>query len=52
MALRLDVEDVNPYHTVYHEYVHMLMKLNLPWVPAWLNEGVAEFHNYSVIHER
>ncbi|MEM1179746.1 MAG: tetratricopeptide repeat protein [Acidobacteriota bacterium] len=29
--------------TVFHEYVHVVMRNNLPGIPLWLEEGLAEF---------
>jgi tetratricopeptide (TPR) repeat protein len=31
-------------HNLYHEYVHLLNRLNLRGIPVWLNEGLAEFY--------
>jgi tetratricopeptide (TPR) repeat protein len=42
IAVRLDVPGGGALGTVYHEYVHMLVQLNLPSLPLWLNEGLAE----------
>lgn len=39
IALRLDTP-TDP-GTVYHEYVHLLVHLNMPSLPLWLNEGLA-----------
>ncbi|MBI1940434.1 MAG: hypothetical protein HYS33_02875, partial [Acidobacteria bacterium] len=39
VVLRVDVSSDDAYHTIYHEYVHMLMSMNIPWLPTWLNEG-------------
>jgi TonB family protein len=33
----------NPYHAVFHEYVHALLQDNAR-LPAWLNEGLAEYY--------
>ena len=33
----------NPYHTIYHEYVHLVLALNFGDIPAWLSEGLAEY---------
>ena len=52
VALRVDVSSDDAYHTIYHEYVHMLMSLNVPWLPTWLNEGIAEVYGNSVIGEK
>jgi tetratricopeptide (TPR) repeat protein len=51
VALRLDLDDDNRYHVVYHEYVHLLLRLNFPPLPTWLNEGLAECFGYTVISD-
>lgn len=43
IALRLDASGEQPYHVIYHEYVHLLTRLNTAWLPVWLDEGLAEF---------
>jgi tetratricopeptide (TPR) repeat protein len=43
VALRLDAPEANPYHVIYHEYVHLLASLNFRWLPVWVSEGLAEF---------
>jgi tetratricopeptide (TPR) repeat protein len=52
LALRLDVTTENPYRVVYHEYTHLLIRLNVRWVPLWLNEGLAEFWGSSDIDDQ
>ena len=47
IALRIDMDDDYRYHVVYHEYVHLLMRLNYPPLPVWLNEGLAECFGYA-----
>jgi Tfp pilus assembly protein PilF len=32
---------------VYHEYAHTILHLNSHWLPAWLDEGTAEFYGYT-----
>ncbi len=32
---------------VYHEYAHTIQHLNSHWLPAWLDEGMAEFYGYT-----
>lgn len=32
---------------VYHEYTHTIFHLNSHWLPAWLDEGNAEFYGYT-----
>jgi hypothetical protein len=34
-----------PYHTIFHEYVHLMIDNNMRGVPAWFNEGVAEYYS-------
>jgi tetratricopeptide (TPR) repeat protein len=34
-----------PYPVLYHEFVHLWLDQNLPGVPLWLNEGLAEFYS-------
>jgi len=52
VALRLDAETDSPYHVLYHEYTHLLTRLNVRWVPLWLNEGLAEFYASSDIDDK
>lgn len=43
-VVRMDM-DASNRHTVFHEYVHELIQLNYKRpLPAWLNEGIAEFY--------
>lgn len=35
----------NSYSTAFHEYVHLHLRQNVPGVPLWLNEGLAEFYS-------
>ncbi len=39
--LRLDM----PYVTIYHEYVHYVMRRLTPKLPTWMVEGLAEFYS-------
>jgi Tfp pilus assembly protein PilF len=32
---------------VYHEYTHSIFHLNLHWLPAWLDEGLANYYGYT-----
>jgi tetratricopeptide (TPR) repeat protein len=52
VALRLDAEEENPFHSVYHEYTHALVNLNFRGLPLWLNEGLAEFYGNTVLGEK
>ncbi len=57
VALRMDVarfregDDTwdNPYLIVFHEYVHLVLRLNFESLPAWLDEGLAEFWGNTII---
>jgi hypothetical protein len=51
VALRLDAGGPNPFHVVYHEYVHLLLSLNFRRLPLWLDEGLAEFYASAVIDD-
>ncbi len=39
----LDRESYEPFETVYHEYVHYLMRRSISRLPLWLTEGLAEY---------
>lgn len=32
---------------IFHEYTHSIFHANLHWLPAWLDEGFAEFYGYT-----
>ena len=51
VALRLDIQGPIPYRTLYHEYFHLLQRINHPRVPLWLSEGLAEFYAHTRISE-
>jgi tetratricopeptide (TPR) repeat protein len=51
VLLRLDAEGEHPFATVYHEYTHIMLSKN-PWLPLWLNEGLAEFYQNTDIHDK
>jgi tetratricopeptide (TPR) repeat protein len=52
ILLRLDVTMQNPYHVIYHEYVHLLSRLQFRRLPLWLSEGLAEFYATADIDDR
>jgi Flp pilus assembly protein TadD len=52
VVMRLDTEGDNPFHTLYHEYTHALLRLNFSNSPLWLNEGLAEFFGNSILGEK
>lgn len=51
-ALRLDTQGEYPFHVIYHEYVHMLTRLNFDELPIWLSEGLAELFGYATLGEK
>ncbi|PYU13504.1 MAG: hypothetical protein DMG37_10230, partial [Acidobacteria bacterium] len=52
VIMRLDSEGENPFHTLYHEYTHALMRLNFTGLPLWLDEGMAEFFGNSTLGDK
>src|SRR5712664_1994950 len=52
VVLRLDSEGDNPFHILYHEYTHALLRLNFSNLPIWLNEGLAEFFGNSTLGDK
>lgn len=46
--VRLDViNGPDVFSSVYHEYIHSLLHINLRWIPSWLDEGLADFYGYT-----
>ena len=41
----------DPFSTIYHEYVHLLVDNTSGNVPAWFNEGLAEYYSTFSIEE-
>jgi len=39
----------NPYHSLYHEYTHSLLRVNFRGLPLWLEEGLAEFYGNTAV---
>lgn len=35
----------NPFSIIFHEYTHLLVNNNVASVPAWFNEGLAEYYS-------
>lgn len=41
--IALDMSASDPYAIVFHEYAHLLLHANFPKMPAWFDEGFAEY---------
>jgi tetratricopeptide (TPR) repeat protein len=52
VLLRLDVEAEHPYDVIYREYARLLFSKYESWIPVWFNEGVAEFYQNTVFHNK
>src|SRR6185369_11829680 len=44
ITMSLDPRERDPFGVAFHEYVHLHLRDNIPGVPLWLNEGLAEFY--------
>ncbi len=44
-----DADRDNPYLLVFHEYVHIVLRLNFESLPVWLDEGLAEYWGNTII---
>lgn len=44
ISMSLDPRERDPFSVAFHEYVHAHLTENVPGVPMWLNEGLAEFY--------
>jgi tetratricopeptide (TPR) repeat protein len=51
-VVRTDLREQNPYHVLYHEYVHLVNRLNFRWLPKWLDEGLADYYSAADISDR
>ena len=51
VVVRLDHPD-ETRTTVYHEYIHKLLRLNFTRMPVWLDEGLAEFYAYTRFRDK
>ncbi len=49
ILLRLDAPGEHPFAIVYHEYTHYMLRKAEEWLPAWLDEGIAEFYQNTDI---
>jgi tetratricopeptide (TPR) repeat protein len=45
IALTSERGHENPFASVFHEYVHFLVRNNIKNAPLWFNEGLAEYYS-------
>jgi tetratricopeptide (TPR) repeat protein len=51
ITLTTELGAQNPYGVIYHEYVHLMVDNTSGNVPAWFNEGLAEYYSSFDIEE-
>lgn len=47
VMLRMDAWNSGASEVVYHEYTHSILHRNFHWIPAWLDEGMADYYGFS-----
>ncbi|MGH9452661.1 MAG: hypothetical protein ACRD2O_01670 [Terriglobia bacterium] len=52
VVVRLDVDSENPDTILYHEYTHLVLRLNMPHIPLWADEGLADFFGNTSIRQK
>jgi len=54
ITLKTEVnDDQNPFGVIFHEYTHLLINNTNGNVPAWFNEGLAEYYStFSITDDR
>lgn len=45
IALDAELQGEDPFDTIFHEYVHFIVRNNFQNIPLWFNEGLAEFYS-------
>ncbi|HYE64777.1 MAG TPA: tetratricopeptide repeat protein [Pyrinomonadaceae bacterium] len=45
IALHSELEGENPFDIIFHEYTHFMVNNNVQNMPAWFNEGLAEYYS-------
>jgi tetratricopeptide (TPR) repeat protein len=48
----IDMASPDPYAVVFHEYAHLLLNGNFPALPAWFDEGFAEYFSSLKINDK
>ncbi|WP_257304686.1 DUF1570 domain-containing protein [Geothrix campi] len=52
--VRMDVnlQDDQPFFVVFHEYTHCVVHQNFPELPAWFDEGIADFYGATQVRTK
>src|SRR5579871_3783137 len=50
--IAVDVSASNGWETVFHEYAHLLLNSNFPALPAWFQEGFAEYYSTIQVEQK
>ena len=45
ITVETELHGIDPFHVIFHEYVHFLVENNSRNLPLWLNEGLAEYYS-------
>ncbi|HSE48015.1 MAG TPA: tetratricopeptide repeat protein [Terriglobales bacterium] len=48
----LDLSSPNAFEVVFHEYAHLLLNGNFPRMPAWFDEGFAEYYSTIKVSQK
>ena len=51
ITLSTELGAQSPFDVIYHEYVHLLVDNTTGNMPAWFNEGLAEYYSTFLIEE-
>lgn len=50
MYLALHLSNFEAEKTAFHEFIHLVLRLNFEHLPVWLDEGLAEFYERAEIN--
>ncbi len=52
ITLTSEFNEQNPFHVIFHEYVHSLTHDSTANVPPWFGEGIAEFYSMFEVSDK
>ena len=52
ITLTSEFNEQNPFHVIFHEYVHSLTHDSSANVPPWFGEGIAEFYSMFEVSDK